>query len=196
MTTFDPANYSSPIADLLHEKRLMPLGPGSPNLLMKPKLEALDLEAAFMPRRIRDADMAKACLASLWLYHDFLDESHVISQSLETTTGSYWHGIMHRREFDFDNAPYWFRRVGEHPIFAPLAMAAAMLASATKLDKTASFLRTQKTWDALAFIDACESCQRGSSTLEMLYRQIQQREWEFLFDYCYRQAVGLPMQES
>jgi hypothetical protein len=48
--------------------------------------------------------------AGLWLYVDDLDRSHHVSQSIETPVGSYWHGIMHRREGDFSNAKYWFRR--------------------------------------------------------------------------------------
>src|SRR5262245_21627515 len=52
----------------------------------------------------------QAMLAGLWLYHDWLDESHRISQSLDTPTGSFWHAIMHRRERDFSNSKYWYAR--------------------------------------------------------------------------------------
>ena len=45
--------------------------------------------------------MAACCLCGLWLLHDFLDESHSLSQEITTDTGSYWHGIMHRREPDY-----------------------------------------------------------------------------------------------
>ena len=69
--------------------------------------------------------MAEGCLAGLWLLYDFLDESHTISQSLDTLEGSYWHGIMHRREPDYENAKYWFRRVPVHPIHAELAAGGA-----------------------------------------------------------------------
>src|SRR5277367_1162697 len=47
---------------------------------------------------IRRPDNAKAMLAGLWLWHDWLDQSHEISQSLHSATGSFWHAIMHRRE--------------------------------------------------------------------------------------------------
>src|SRR5688500_14191487 len=43
----------------------------------------------------RSHDDAVALLAGLWLWHDFLDESHTISQGLHTPTGSFWHAIMH-----------------------------------------------------------------------------------------------------
>ena len=56
--------------------------------------------------------------AALWLYVDDLERSHVISQGITEATGSYWHGIMHRREGDFSNSHYWFRQTGRHPFRA------------------------------------------------------------------------------
>ncbi|MFW5697621.1 MAG: hypothetical protein ACOCX1_03570 [Fimbriimonadaceae bacterium] len=53
--------------------------------------------------------------ALIWLYVDELEKSHLVSQNMSTKTGSYLHGIMHRREGDFSNAKYWFRNAGEHP---------------------------------------------------------------------------------
>src|SRR3954447_17397484 len=47
-----------------------------------------------------DAD-ADCVLAGLLLWHDCLDRSHEISQSISSESGSYWHAIMHRREGDF-----------------------------------------------------------------------------------------------
>ncbi|MBT3911819.1 MAG: hypothetical protein HOF22_01330, partial [Verrucomicrobia bacterium] len=64
------------------------------------------------------ADLAKAA-ALLW--HDHLDESHTVSQDIGSADGSFLHGIMHRREPDYPNAKYWFRRVGDHPCFPALA---------------------------------------------------------------------------
>jgi hypothetical protein len=190
VTTFDPTAYGPAIAELLRVPRLAPLGPGTPNEAMRTQLESLIGPNAFGGKSIRDSAMADACRAGLWLYHDFLDASHTVSQDIATTTGSYWHGLIHRREPDFSNAAYWFRRVGDHPVFVALHEAAAALAGSTEADGAARFLGRQASWDPFAFIDLCERCVAGRSANERLCREIQQREWELLFDYCYRQAVG------
>ena len=154
MSISDANIYGPLFADLLRETRLNDLGPGSPNRAMQPKLEALRVENAFGPAGPRDREMAACCIAGLWLYHDFLDESHTICQEIETPTGSYWHGLMHRREPDAGNAKYWFRRVGNHPVFASLYPVAAELASQAN-DPGAEFLARQPAWDSFAFIDFC-----------------------------------------
>jgi hypothetical protein len=182
---------SSPaIADLYPKGRLQPLGPGNPDTALRGKLKTLTVESAFAPDRLVDRDMASACLAGLWLAHDFLDESHQISQSIDTPTGSYWHGLMHRREPDFSNAKYWVRRVGNHPVFDSLRSQAAELAAATPLPESAEFLKVQSAWDPFAFIDLCEASLDEKSSTHMLCRRIQQKEWELLFEFCYRQAIG------
>ena len=182
--------YGPLFADLLQEERLNPLDAGTSNIKMCPALAALTIEKAFAPNPIVNADMARACLAGIWLYHDFLDDSHQISQAIATSTGSYWHGIMHRREPDFSNSKYWFHRVAEHPIFTSLHQAASELAAANIAHDSTDFLRKQKKWDPFAFIDLCEACVERRSPAEMLCSQIQLGEWKLLFDYCYHQAVG------
>jgi hypothetical protein len=189
MSIFDHNVYPPAIAELLREDRLNPLDPGSPNGAVRTKLAALSPETAFAPQPVHDRDMAAACLAGLWLYHGFLDESHTISQGIATPTGSYWHGLMHRREPDFGNAKYWFRRVGDHPIFDPLLTAAGELA-AGETHPAAAFLGRQPTWDPFAFVDLCEAALAGDVPCEMLCRRIQQREWELLFQHSYGHAIG------
>ena len=109
--------YSALFRPLLAPDFLPPLGPGQLNEQYHAQLSDLRIETAFAG--IHDHDMASCCLAGLWLLHGFLDESHKISQDIETTAGSYWHALMHRREPDFSNAAYWFRRVDRHPPVVP-----------------------------------------------------------------------------
>jgi hypothetical protein len=187
----DTQRFGPVVAALVAERRLNPLGPGSPDLDRQAQLEALRLETAFAPYAVRDEHMAMACLAGLWLYYNFLEESHQVSQDIPTPTGSYWHGLMHRREPDFGNAAYWFRQVGRHPVFEPLRAAAAQVAAAADLEPAARFLVEQAQWDPFAFVNLCEHVLEGQSQSEALCREIQLREWETLFEHCYRGAVGM-----
>ena len=59
-----------------------------------------------------------ALIAALWLYVDDLTRSHTVSQGIDGATGAWWHGIMHRREGDFNNSLYWMARASGHPLLA------------------------------------------------------------------------------
>ena len=187
---FDPAAYSSKCRRLLDADRLCELGPGIPRAELRADLQDLALDDLMGGQPIVDRSMASACLAGLWLLHNFLDQSHQISQSIHTATGSYWHGIMHRREPDFSNAKYWFQRVGEHAIFDPLHDAASELAEQFPESEAARVFRTQTKWDPFAFIDLCQAAMRGRTDDLSLCREIARVEWELLFDFCYRKATG------
>src|SRR5262245_24905061 len=104
MFTFDPHSYGTTLSPLLAAEPLCPLGPGRPDESKRPLLSQLEPDKFFPGRQPADRDMARCCLAGLWLLYDFLDESHAISQEIDSSSGSYWHGIMHRREPDFTNA--------------------------------------------------------------------------------------------
>ena len=159
---------SNTLHELVSPEILNPLGPGAARETFRPKLAALKPESLFGGGAIVDQDFARCCLSGLWLLHDFLDESHTISQEIETAGGNYWHGIMHRREPDYGNAKYWFRRVGQHPVFTPLAKAARELAAAAKIEipRDMEFLLRQETWDPYRFIDLCESLAGHKSAAE------------------------------
>ena len=149
MTQFDPTQYAAAVSSVVNPDRVCELGPGDSVQNLRDRLTALTPNELFAPLHITDHDMAKCCLSGVWLWNDFLDESHTISQNVETTTGSYWHGIMHRREEDFSNAKYWFRRVGSHPVFDDLARAAAQLAEEFEATGEAAFLVSQKRLGAI-----------------------------------------------
>ena len=173
MTRFDPQHYPPAVAALWTD-RLPELGPGRPNQSARAALAALTPETTIP--ELRDREAALGCLSGLWLLHDFLDESHRIRQDLPTWYGSYWHGIMHRREPDPDNARYWFRRVAKNPVYDALAPEAA------KLGMTGG-------WDPFAFVDRCERERGTGSDGELLCRRVQLREMQLLFAWCCRQAA-------
>jgi hypothetical protein len=182
--------YGPIFTPLLTAAPLNELGLGRPDRTALAKIKRLSLDDGLAPRRIVDREMAEACRAGLFLLYNCFDESHAISQSIETPSGNYWHGILHRREPDYGNAKYWFRRVGVHPVFEPLAVAGRELAAADELDRAAQFLAEQEIWDPFRFVDLCAAATQERSTCELLCRQIQRRECELLFDYCYLAATG------
>ncbi len=171
MSVIDPADYPPAIAAVLGKLPLAPLGPGQPCADMQAELKTA--LAAFPPGA--NPDMVAACGAGLWLAFDFLDESHAISQDLHTTEGSFWHAILHRREPDAWNSKYWWRRVGKHPVFASLEGEAAKFG--------------WKTWDAEAFVDACERERGTGSEREFLLREVQMAEWRELFAWCWNRRA-------
>lgn len=192
MIHWDPAAYGPVCAAFLQDAEPAALGPGRPDEFVRSALEQLDLRSLAGDRALVDREMAACCISGLWLRHGFLSESHTISQGIPTPSGSYWHGIMHRREPDYDNAKYWFRRVGNHPVFVELHEFARQTAVAQPgLDRLA-YLRSADTWSPYAFIDACRVIEGGTGPDETTCRLLAEFEWQRLFDYCYRHAVGNP----
>jgi hypothetical protein len=181
--------YAPAVQSLLAGNRVFELGPGQPDAAGGTKLRALSLEDLFAPEHIYNPVSARACLAGLWLYFDFLDESHSISQDIASVEGSYWHGIMHRREPDYGNAKYWFRRVGRHPVFETLSVRAVELVEAAGRPAGSERLTRGTGWDPFAFVDLCEAVARGQADCDLLCRHIQRAEWDLLFDHCYRRAI-------
>ncbi len=130
---------------------------------------------------VRAADLVPPVRCGLFLYLSCLDEAHRIAQEIQSATGSYWHGILHRQEPDFENAAYWFRRVGRHEIFAALREAAAQI-----LPERFGGAK----WDPFAFIDACEEVhRRPEGKLRGALLEIQRAEWQLLFDHSFRRAA-------
>jgi hypothetical protein len=177
--------------DLIPLDRICELGPGQPNETLRPKLAALTVEKLFADKTISDHNAARCCLSAIWLLHDFLDESHTISQEIETVDGSYWHGIMHRREPDYFNSKYWFRRVGNHTIF-PLLLAEAkeLIAAEKAIDASAAEIARAKTWDPNRFVDWCEQLATGRAKQKALAKQIAQAEWRLLVGHCRQRATA------
>jgi hypothetical protein len=131
-----------------------------------------------------------ALRAGLFLLNDLFDESHACSQSIEGEgryhTGDYWHAILHRREPDYGNSKYWFRRVGKHPIFTDLAMGVEH-----RLQRSAiSNPLANGAWDPFAFVDLCAAAE-SDPVLKEWCEQVQYLEMLLLLEFSYREAAGL-----
>ncbi len=132
--------------------------------------------------------MASAVRAGLFLRADLNDESHDTSQRLKTREGSYWHGIMHRREPDHSNSKYWFRHVGVHPLFRQLASDLPPECAARPIFAE---LVSGGSWDPFYFVDLCESCEQGSQPdLRAALEDLQAREIDALLAHCAKAASG------
>ena len=132
-------------------------GPACEDLADRLQLASASAWGAMAPESRRLAE------SGLWLLAGDLDRSHSISQSIESKNGSFWHGIMHRREGDFGNAKYWFRKVGTHPAFE-------MIERHSNGDYA----------DPFDFVDACERAVVSSSKLAEVCKLAQWIEWQCL----------------
>ncbi len=158
-------------------------------------LLTLSLEDLFQGQSLKDDIFGGAIKSGLLLWNDALNDSHDVSQELGNNTGSYWHGIMHRREPDYSNAKYWFGRVGTHPIFPELRECSIALFKETsnssdELAHIGQVIEAQEYWDAYQFIDWCQAAENdlGSDVARFL-QQVQAEEIKLLLAYSYRNAV-------
>jgi len=127
---------------------------------------------------------ALAFQAGLHLLNDSLDAAHELAQRIETSTGSYWHGIMHRLEGDYGNAQYWFARVGRHPVME-------------EMRRQAESISPGESWDPIRFVERVrrQAALRRDETTERMER-LQSMEAQLLLRYCYKQATGEELPET
>ena len=144
----------------------LPLDQAMPELVPKRRANARELELMQEALAFPELAASPELCAGLWLYFDELDRSHAICQHIETPTGAFWHAIMHRREGDFSNSHYWYRRAGRHPA-----------------------METLPEYDAYEFVE--EVARLHATNPEPLVGR-QRLEWAALFTWCARQLAGTP----
>lgn len=149
-------------------------------------IEAFSRDISLQIARASDAEMfgeealsgeqKQLLRCGLLLLNDDLHASHDIAQHIKTSTGSFWHAIMHRREGDAGNANYWWRLAGEHPAFEPLFENASKYLQERKEDEALAFatkMRQEGKWSPVDFVRACSNAGgdgewlRGLQVVEM-----------------------------
>ena len=151
-----------------------------PQAVARPPRPSQKIQAATAKTLFPHSRAPEAALSGLYLYFSCRDEAHEAAQSIHTPDGAYWHGIVHRQEPDPDNAGYWFRRVGSHPIFPEVAADGSS-------DRTFEPRPCKADGTPFAFVAICERARREApSPLTQMALETQRAEWQILFDYCAR----------
>ena len=162
------------------------------------KLKARAKPSVLAPTTVRDRDLNREITrlspddlvkSALFLWNDDLDACHEICQTVKTTTGSYLHGVMHRREADYGNSKYWWRQVGHHEVFKELPAAALEgLKAETNPSKELQAIRKSvgNEWDPFRMVDWCEASDRGRTKPDVtaFLEALQLREIEALTTWC------------
>ena len=158
-----------------------------------PKSRASRLPSTELNRKvegfIQETNMAAALQppvrSAALLWHDYLEESHAISQSIDTADGSFLHGIMHRREPDYRNAKYWFHRVGKHASFPAIAGEVLRRPEIKRKTELAARLAPRGHWDPFAFVDLCEEAANLATSVPQLQilKIIQEIEFDRLLEH-------------
>jgi hypothetical protein len=108
-----------------------------------------DWDEVLQPRADRLVDAGV-----LWLF-GFLDAAHALVQQDRSPEGAYWHALVHRSEGDFDNALYWFNRVGDHPLYAALKVQVRQVVEGRRWEGWQTLVEGPQ-WNPGRFVDLYE----------------------------------------
>lgn len=164
----------------LHEGLLEKLTPSEPlsyDLLIR--LREADDAALSGGRAILRPEIFALVRGGLFYAIDAIHEAHKFFQDAPGDLGAYWHGMMHRREGDFDNARYWFRRAGALPCFAAMHRTAG---------EFSADMARQPSWDPYLLTGECERARFGAEENGVALALLQRAEFAGVFDYTWRQS--------
>lgn len=139
----------------------------------------------FLGAHSGECDTRSLLEAATLLYHDHHDDAHDLVQDLACQEGVLIHAILHRREPDYWNAKYWFRRISDHPIYRCLTNRLQALPASAAAQTWLPKLSLADTFDPIAMVDACEEVSgQGENARDTIFlREVQQLEFECLVEF-------------
>ena len=167
---------------LLHEHTLddpLPREPSDYELVIR--IRETDDARIFGALPISPGAPVELVRAALFYYHNALDDSHKQAAKSTGDIAAYWHGMVHRREGDFENARYWMRRAGEQPVFQEMQGRAS---------DGSPHMSRQPSWDPFLFIHLCEQYKYGETEYRKELGHLQRVEFAAMFDYIWRRCVA------
>jgi len=177
-------NHFDGFKQLLAAAGLPELGPG-PRANVLPEVELNEEISKLFKTTTLPPETQELVRGLILLWHDHLDAAHGIAQEIENADGSFLHGIVHRREPDYGNSKYWFRRVGRHASFPEIARRVNASPALKISHDLSAKLVPHEEWDAYAFIDLCEQSEKAGAAgarLQVL-REVQGIESEVLLEH-------------
>lgn len=184
------------VVGLLKQRPILSVGPHIIwNERLDRQIKAIPLTEGDDEKRAYEIALKGAFL----IYNDSLSKGHDELQDrlvyARHDTSSYWHGIMHRKEGDYNNAKHWLPL--DHPIHAELlektrAFVREQQISDLELKASLNKLAEQPTWNPGLFVDLVkEHVTKGlSEEAATLLNNIQKFEIDLLLDFTCEKAVG------
>lgn len=184
MSKVSTAELSREFWEIFRTPELPELGPGPRTGVMHSRDLSRRLLDWLAIRHVEGVNES-ALRATALLYHDHHDEAHDLVQDGGDADSALIHAILHRREPDFWNAKYWFRRVGDHPIYRTLADRLPELPTNGEGKGVLARLTLTGSLDPFGMVDEVERVS-GASTARaevQLLRRLQHAEFEVLVEH-------------
>jgi len=198
MLDFDLSKVPVEIAQLL-----MPHGSGrrplqwqeQQNPLARKILDEVDDAKLFGGLAIKDEGMGAAVRSLLLLWSGWPGEANMLAQIAGPAERHYIPALCERQHAHRDRAKELFREMGGHPIYEPLGQYALQILrpeADEALQRVRDIIELNKEWEPHAFIDLYEQARTGdlSPVAWQLVGDLQTKEFELLFSYCYQEATG------
>lgn len=184
--------YGGPIEGLLEsesKRGLLAIEPES-------KPPRIKLKQIFLGRILRDRPMARCVVALLYDRLDYLPAAHEAIHKVEDTTADYVRGILLRRAGEAWNSKYWLKRSIDHPVTRRMYFRALEILEAPYAPRQARILVSWERWDPYAFVDACMASVGRMDGFGRICRELQEAEWQLLFDYAFVAALSEPRRKG